>query len=76
MTNESGFAPLTPENERGFSGTSDDEGRGPLSVIDSSEYSPVSDVEQESREVKTEGQAELLRLAQFSQVLTQHQPTT
>jgi hypothetical protein len=45
-------------------------------VMESSEYSPVSGVEQEPREVKTEDQAELLRLAQSAQVLTHHQPTT
>jgi hypothetical protein len=38
--------------------------------LDSSEYSPVSDVEQEPREVKTEDQAESLRLVQSAQVLT------
>jgi hypothetical protein len=76
VTNENGFTPLTPVNDRGYSDTSDDERRGPCSVMDSSEYSPVSDVEQEPREAKTEDQAELLRLAQFAQILTQHQPTT
>jgi hypothetical protein len=78
MTNESGFTPQTPENEREVSDTSGDEGRGSPSVIDSSEYSPVSDVKQGLRKVKTEGQAEvcILRLAQSAQVLTQHQPTT
>jgi hypothetical protein len=76
VTNESGFTPLTPVNDRGYSDTSDDERRGSFSVMDSSEYSPVSDVEQEPREVKTEDQAELLRLAQSTQVFTQHQLTT
>jgi hypothetical protein len=84
VTNEDRFIPLTPENEgasepstteydRGHSDTSDDEGRGPSNVMDSSEYSPVSDAEQE---VKTEDQAELLHLAQSAQMLTQHQPKT
>jgi hypothetical protein len=81
VTNESGFTSLTPVSDRGHSDTSDDEGRGSFSVMNSSEYAPVSDVEQEPREVKTEGQAELLtrellRLAQFAQMLTQHRPTT
>jgi hypothetical protein len=76
VTNESGFIPLTPVNDRGHSDTSDDERRGPCGMMDSSEYSPVSDVEQEPREVKTEDQAELLRLAQCAQTPTQHQPTT
>jgi hypothetical protein len=47
--------------------------------MDNSEYSPVtpvSDVEQDPREVKTEDQAESLRLAQYAQVFTQHRPTT
>jgi hypothetical protein len=34
-----------------------------FSVMNSSEYSPVSGREQEPREIKTEDQAELLRLA-------------
>jgi hypothetical protein len=76
MTNTDGFIPLTPEHDRGFSDTPDDERRGPFSVMDSSEYSPVSDVEQELQEVKTEDQSELLRLAQSAQVLTQRRPTT
>jgi hypothetical protein len=60
MTNEDRFIPLTPENEkasepsttecdRGHSDTSDDEGRSSSNVMDSSEYSPVSDAEQEPR---------------------------
>jgi hypothetical protein len=40
--------------------------------MESSEYSPVSGVEQERRKIKTED----LRLAQSVQVLTQHQPAT
>ena len=61
-------------SDRGHSDTSDDEGIGPSNVMDmdSSEYSPVSDVEQEPRKVKTED----LRVAQAVQVLTQHQQAT
>jgi hypothetical protein len=72
MTNEDGFTPLTPENDRGHSDTSDDERRGSSSVMDSSEYPPVSDAEQEPRKFKTED----VRMAQSVQVLTHHQPTT
>jgi hypothetical protein len=65
VTTKGQFIPLTPEIEkasgpstteydRGHSDTSDDERRGPPSVMDSSEYSPVSGVEQEPREVKAE----------------------
>jgi hypothetical protein len=73
---EKAGGPSTTEYDRGFSDTSDDERRGLFSVMNSSEYSPVSGVAQEPREVKTEDQAELLCLAQSAQVLTQHQPTT
>jgi hypothetical protein len=71
VTNGDRFIPLTPEIEkasgpstteydRGYSDTSDDEGRDQSNVMDSSEYSPVSDAEQEPRKVKTED----LRMAQ------------
>jgi hypothetical protein len=73
---EEASGPSTTEYDRGHSDTSDDERRGPPSVMDSSEYSPVSDVEQEPREVKTEDQAELLRLVQAAQMLTQRRQTT
>jgi hypothetical protein len=43
-------------------------------VRESSEYSPVSDVEPELRKVKVK--TEELRLAQSVQMLAQHQPTT
>jgi hypothetical protein len=57
---EKADGPNTSEYDRGFSDTSDDKRRGSFSARDSSEYcSPVSDVEQELREVKTEDQAEL-----------------
>jgi hypothetical protein len=85
--------PLTPEigkadgssateYDRGFSDTSDGErrgsGRDPFSVINSSEYSPVSDAELELREVETEGHAELLRAwrAQSDQGLKRRRSTT
>jgi hypothetical protein len=85
--------PLTPEiwkadgssateYDRGFSDTSDDERRGSwrdsFSVINSSEYSPVSDAELELREVETEGHAELLRAwrAQSDQMLRPRRSTT
>ena len=83
VTNEDRFIPLTPEIEtaggpstteydRGYSGTSDDEGRGQSNVMGSSEYSPVSDAEQEPRKFKTED----LRMAQALQVLTHRRQTT
>jgi hypothetical protein len=66
--------PLTPDGKgasesgatkcnRGYSDTPDDERRGPPSVMDISGYSPVSGVEQEPREFKTEDQAELMHMA-------------
>jgi hypothetical protein len=76
VTKEGRSIPLTPENDRGHSDTPDDKRRGPSSVMDSSEYSPVSGVEQEPREVKTEDQADLLRLAQSVQVLTRRRSAT
>ena len=83
VTSEGQFIPLTPDNEkasessttkydRDYSDTSEDEGTGPSKVRESSEYSPVSDVEPDQRQVKTEE----LRLAQSAQMITQHQPTT
>jgi hypothetical protein len=84
MTPEIGKAdgPSTTEYDRGFSDTPDDKrrgsGRDPFSVINSSEYPPVSDAEQELREVETEGHAELLRTwrAQSDQMIIQHRSTT
>jgi hypothetical protein len=48
--------------------TSDDDGA--CGVADSSDYSPVSDVEQEQQGIKTEVEPEVLRMAPV-QVLTQ-----
>jgi hypothetical protein len=64
--------PSTTEYDRGYSDTSDDEGRGQSNVMDSSEYSPVSDAEQEPRNLKTEG----LLLAQYTQGLKRRRSTT
>jgi hypothetical protein len=47
---ESGATKCDP---RGHSDTPDDERIGPPSVMDSSEYPPVSDVKQEAREANT-----------------------
>jgi hypothetical protein len=80
VTDADRFSPLTQDDEgaskssmtrsdRGHSDTSDDEGIGLSNMMDSSEYSPVSDVEQEPRKVKTES----LRMAQAVQALTEHQ---
>jgi hypothetical protein len=75
--------PSTTEYGRGYSDTSDDERRGPgrdsFSAINSSEYTPVSsvsDAEQELREVRTEGHAELLRLAQSGHQMPKRRRST
>ena len=62
MIGKNSFSPVT-ESDRDFSDTPDDEGVGKSNAADSSQYSPVSDVEPEQQEVKTEVEAELLRMA-------------
>jgi hypothetical protein len=62
VTNESGFAPLTPSrsdtgSSSDFSPVSDAEQEA-QEVARSSEYSPVSDAEPEEQKVKTEAKAE------------------
>ena len=83
VTNENGFTPLTPVNDRGYSDTSEEERTGPSEMRGSSEYSPgsaswrpgyspVSDVEPEQQKAKTEE----LCLAQSVQGLTRRRSAT
>jgi hypothetical protein len=71
------FSPVTGESDRGFSDTLEDEGAGSSRTAGSSEYSPVSDAEQEQpevkSEVKTEVEPEVLCMAQTIQALAEPQ---
>jgi hypothetical protein len=72
MTDEDGFTPLTPENEKEFSDASEDEGTSQSEAKGDSEYSPVTEDEAELHKSKHDD----LRQAQIVEVLIHQQSST